>query len=77
MAGGEGGVELGKEVVAVELRASGSRGSTRGTPAKKLRGSRRTEHQWRQEIETAARSHRSWSPARFRHGAGIARGRRV
>jgi len=37
----------------VELRVSGSRGSTRGTPAKKLRGSGRPEHQWRREISTA------------------------
>ena len=50
---------LEEESVAVELRASGSRGSTRGTPAKKLRGSGRPEHQWQREIEMAARSHRS------------------
>ena len=44
---------LEEESVAVELRASGSRGSTRGTPAKKLRGSGRPEHQWRREISMA------------------------
>jgi len=46
-------VVLEEESVAVELRASGSRGSTRGTPAKKLRGSGRPEHQWRREISMA------------------------
>ena len=37
----------------MELRVSGSRGSTHGTPAKKLRGSGRPEHQWRREISMA------------------------
>jgi len=44
---------LEEESVEVELRVSGSRCSTRGTPAKKLRGSGRPEHQWRREISTA------------------------
>jgi len=42
-------------VVAVELRASGPRGSIRGTPAKKLRGSGRPENHWRRGIAAAQR----------------------